>query len=44
MVVMKTKPLSNDNEMKQVPLFSGLSKTEMDSLKKLMTAVNIHSG
>ena len=44
MVVMKTKPLSNDNEMKQVPLFSGLSKTEIDSLKKLMTAVNIHSG
>ena len=44
MVVMKTKPLSNDNEMKQVRLFSGLSKTEIDSLKKLMTAVNIHSG
>ena len=42
MVVMKTKSLPN--EMNQVPLFSGLSKSEIKSLKKLMTAVNINSG
>ena len=42
MVVMKTKSLPN--EMNQVPLFSGLSKSEIKALKKLMTAVNINSG
>ena len=42
MVVMKTK--SSPNEMNQVPLFSGLSKSEIKALKKLMTAVNINSG
>ena len=39
---MKTKSLPN--EMNQVPLFSGLSKSEIKALKKLMTAVNINSG
>ena len=42
MVVMKTKSLPN--EMNQVPLFSGLSKAEIRSLKRLMTAVNVNAG
>lgn len=42
MVVMKTKSLPD--EMNQVPLFSGLSKAEINSLKRLMTAVSINSG
>ncbi|MBL88941.1 MAG: hypothetical protein CL886_10475 [Dehalococcoidia bacterium] len=40
--IMKTKSLPN--EINQVPLFSGLSKTEMKSLKMLMTEVDINSG
>ena len=39
---MKTKSLPN--EINQVPLFAGLSKTEMKSLKMLMTEVDINSG
>ena len=42
MVIMKTKSLPY--EMNQVPMFSGLSKAEINSLQRLMTAVSINSG